>query len=57
MGVPRRASSEASRSSVRKARCWMPGPLYSSRYSLICDFFSLASLMGMQKRPQGERSA
>ena len=35
----------------------MPGPLYSSRYSLIWLFFSSASLIGMQNVPHGERSA
>ena len=35
----------------------MPGPLYSSRYSLIWLLASVPSLIGMQKLPSGERSA
>ena len=34
---------------TRSAMCWIPGPLYSRRYSSICDLSSLPSLIGMQK--------
>ena len=44
-------------SPVAKAMCWIPGPLYSSRYSLIWLFFSVPSLIGMQNEPSGYRSA
>ncbi|MNN81023.1 hypothetical protein D3C81_1978040 [compost metagenome] len=39
--------------SVKQAMCWMPSPLYASRYSLIWLFGSDDSLSGMRTMPSG----